>query len=57
MRPQNLEGSHSYSRISRVFENEGSDWDREISRVTLEVSQNQRPRMRFESAEILVAKN
>ena len=38
MRPSNLENSHSHSRISRVFKNEGSVWVRELARVTLKNS-------------------
>ena len=41
-----LENSHSHSRILRVFENEGSDWNRELVRVTLEIFQSLRARTR-----------
>ena len=46
MRPQYLEDSHSHSQISRVFENEGSVWVRELARATLEISQSLRTRTR-----------
>ena len=48
-----LENSHSRSRTSRIFENEGSVWVREFTRLTLKSFQSSRMRMRALTLRIL----